>query len=57
MRKTLVRLLAEREPTYAEANITVDNGEQSTELITDKIVTTLDTYLTTPQTTTQRASS
>ena len=57
MRETLLRLLAEREPTYAEADIAVDSGGQSAELVADKVIAALDTYLAAPQTAAQGASS
>ena len=49
MRETLVKLLAEREPVYAEADITVDSGEQSAELVADKVVAALQAHLAAPR--------
>lgn len=45
MRETLTRLLAEREPVYAEADVTVDSGEQSAELVADKVIAALTAHL------------
>ncbi|HEY4136758.1 MAG TPA: shikimate kinase [Alphaproteobacteria bacterium] len=45
MRETLRRLLAEREPVYAEADITVDSGEQSAEAVADKTFAALRAHL------------
>lgn len=57
MRQTLVRLLAEREPIYAEADIAVDSGEHSAELVADKVVAALESHFTAPQTAAQGAPS
>ena len=48
---------AARYSTYAEADIAVDSGEQSAELVADKVIAALDTYLAAPQTAAQGASS
>lgn len=48
MRETLTRLLAEREPVYAMADITVDSGEQSAELVADKVLAALQAHLAAP---------
>jgi len=45
VRETLIRLLAEREPAYAEADIAVDSGEQSAELVADKVLAALESHL------------
>jgi shikimate kinase len=45
MRETLTKLLAEREPVYAEADIVVDSGEQSAELVADKVLAALEAHL------------
>ena len=48
MRETLVKLLAEREPVYAQADIAVDSGEQSAELVADNVLTALQAHLAAP---------
>ena len=44
-RNILKRLMAERHPVYAEAPIVVDSGDEPPELIVDRVVEALETYM------------
>lgn len=47
-REVLTQLLAVRNPVYAEADITVDSGEQTPEQVADRVVAALRAYLGAP---------
>ncbi len=44
-RETLARLLAARDPVYAEADLTIDSGEQSPEDVADAVIAALHSFL------------
>lgn len=44
-RQILKRLMAERYPVYAEANIAVDTSDQPPEVIVDQVIEALETYI------------
>jgi shikimate kinase len=43
-RETLARLLAQRSPIYAEADIVVDSGEQSPDQVADQVIAALQPF-------------
>lgn len=47
-RETLVRLLAQRSPVYAEADIVVDSGEQSPDQVAEQVIAALQPFFAEP---------
>jgi shikimate kinase len=47
-RETLVRLLAQRSPVYAEADIVVDSGEQSPDQVAEQVIAALQSFFAEP---------